>query len=138
MDIYKHRLELATQIKIETPFTPENARPAVYAFDGDVYTGLDVIRFQQKKKKFYILSGLYGWKYLSDLIQAPIRNGESCPLEKIGTYMNFGKPVTKSLNKELEKGSLSTTAMKYSAVDVTKSSSNHPDLRIIKMESLNN
>ncbi|MFM7896021.1 MAG: peroxide stress protein YaaA, partial [Flavobacterium sp.] len=23
------------------PFTPENARPAVYAFDGDVYTGLD-------------------------------------------------------------------------------------------------
>ncbi|MFY7956753.1 MAG: YaaA family protein, partial [Flavobacterium macrobrachii] len=26
----------------ETPFTTKNARPAVYAFDGDVYQGLDV------------------------------------------------------------------------------------------------
>ncbi|MDO7616508.1 MAG: peroxide stress protein YaaA, partial [Flavobacteriaceae bacterium] len=26
----------------ELPFTPKNARPAIYAFDGDVYTGLDV------------------------------------------------------------------------------------------------
>jgi cytoplasmic iron level regulating protein YaaA (DUF328/UPF0246 family) len=25
----------------KTPFTPENARPAIYAFDGDVYTGVD-------------------------------------------------------------------------------------------------
>ena len=25
----------------KTPFTPENARPAIFAFAGDVYTGLD-------------------------------------------------------------------------------------------------
>ena len=25
----------------KTPFTPENARPALYAFAGDVYVGLD-------------------------------------------------------------------------------------------------
>jgi hypothetical protein len=32
--------------------------------------------------------------------------GTNYPLEKIRTYMNFGKPKTKSLNKELEKGEL--------------------------------
>jgi cytoplasmic iron level regulating protein YaaA (DUF328/UPF0246 family) len=26
---------------LENAFTPENARPAIYAFDGDVYTGVD-------------------------------------------------------------------------------------------------
>ena len=31
------------------PFTPENARPAVYAFDGDVYTGLDAYSLPQGK-----------------------------------------------------------------------------------------
>ena len=28
-----------------TPFNPDNSRPAVYAFDGDVYSGLDVYSF---------------------------------------------------------------------------------------------
>lgn len=27
--------------EFSTPFTPENARQAMYAFNGDVYTGLD-------------------------------------------------------------------------------------------------
>jgi cytoplasmic iron level regulating protein YaaA (DUF328/UPF0246 family) len=30
-------------------FTPENARPAIYAFDGDVYTG--VCLFDRKVRK---------------------------------------------------------------------------------------
>jgi len=36
------RIQTGREIKMETIFTnPENARPAVYTFDGDVYTGLD-------------------------------------------------------------------------------------------------
>ena len=33
----------------ELPFSPKNARPAVYAFDGDVYTGLDVYSLDSNK-----------------------------------------------------------------------------------------
>ena len=33
----------------QTPFTTENARPAVYAFDGDVYQGLDVYTLPEDK-----------------------------------------------------------------------------------------
>jgi cytoplasmic iron level regulating protein YaaA (DUF328/UPF0246 family) len=36
----------------KTPFTSENARPAVFAFDGDVYTGLMPIRFHWKNWMF--------------------------------------------------------------------------------------
>jgi uncharacterized protein len=47
------------------PFTPENARPAVYAFNGDVYTGLDAYTIPTDKldvlqDQLRILSGLYG------------------------------------------------------------------------------
>ena len=58
----------------ELPFTPKNARPAVYAFDGDVYTGLDVYSLDSKKieelqSQLRILSGLYGLLKPLDLIQ---------------------------------------------------------------------
>ena len=35
----------------KTPFNKENARPAVYTFDGDVYTGLDVYTLPLEKIK---------------------------------------------------------------------------------------
>jgi uncharacterized protein len=58
----------------QTPFTIENARPAVYAFDGDVYTGLDVYTMPEDKldvlqSKLRILSGLYGLLQPLDLMQ---------------------------------------------------------------------
>jgi cytoplasmic iron level regulating protein YaaA (DUF328/UPF0246 family) len=37
----KINARLATCTDWKTPFTPENARPTIYAFDGDVYTGVD-------------------------------------------------------------------------------------------------
>lgn len=56
------------------PFTQENARPAIYAFKGDVYTGLDAYSFTKQdmsfaQKHFRMLSGLYGLLKPLDLMQ---------------------------------------------------------------------
>jgi cytoplasmic iron level regulating protein YaaA (DUF328/UPF0246 family) len=58
-----------------TPFTAENASPAIYAFKGDVYDGLDAqtlseteIAFAQEHVR--MLSGLYGVLRPLDLMQA--------------------------------------------------------------------
>lgn len=58
----------------QTPFTPENARQAVLAFKGDVYTGLDAESFSGGDFEFAqnhlrILSGLYGLLRPLDLMQ---------------------------------------------------------------------
>ncbi len=58
-----------------TPFTPANARPAVLAFRGDTYIGLDADTLSQKDLDFAqehlgILSGLYGLLRPLDLMQA--------------------------------------------------------------------
>lgn len=58
----------------ETPFTPENAKQAILAFKGDVYTGLDAESFSEEDFSFAqnhlrILSGLYGLLKPLDLIQ---------------------------------------------------------------------
>lgn len=99
--------------KFSLPFTPENARPAVYAFNGDVYLGLDAYSISENKLEklqdtLRILSGLYGVLKPLDLIQ-PYR------LE-MGTQLKFGRkknlydfwkqPVTNFLNDELEEGEL--------------------------------
>lgn len=59
----------------QQPFTPENARPAVLAFNGDVYTGLEASTFSEQNFNFAqqhlkILSGLYGLLKPLDLMQA--------------------------------------------------------------------
>jgi cytoplasmic iron level regulating protein YaaA (DUF328/UPF0246 family) len=57
-----------------TPFTPENAKQAVLAFNGDVYLGLDASTLSESDFDFAqahlrILSGLYGLLKPLDLIQ---------------------------------------------------------------------
>lgn len=57
-----------------TPFTPENARQAILAFKGDVYTGLDAESFSEQdfsfaQKHLRMLSGLYGLLKPLDLMQ---------------------------------------------------------------------
>jgi uncharacterized protein len=56
------------------PFTPDNAKQAVLAFNGDVYTGLKATSLSEIKllisqRKLRILSGLYGALRPLDLIQ---------------------------------------------------------------------
>ena len=76
----------------QMPFTKENARPAIFTFDGDVYTGLDVYTLPSEKlevlqNKLRILSGLYGLLKPLDLMQAyRLEMGTSI---KIGTKKNL-------------------------------------------------
>ena len=58
----------------ETPFTSTNARPALFAFNGDVYSGIDAYTLSEKaqevaQEKLLILSGLYGMLKPLDLMQ---------------------------------------------------------------------
>ena len=97
----------------KTPFTPENARPAVFAFDGDVYTGLDAYAIPPEKLEtlqdsLRILSGLYGILKPLDLMQAyRLEMGTKLPIgESKNLYEFWKKSVTNALNKELKKGEL--------------------------------
>lgn len=99
--------------KFSLPFTPENARPAIYAFNGDVYQGLDAysiseIKLEKLQDTLRILSGLYGVLKPLDLIQ-PYRLEMGTQL-KIGRKKNlydfWKQNVTNFLNEELEEGEL--------------------------------
>ena len=95
------------------PFSPENARPAVFAFDGDVYTGLDAYtiptdKFPVLEDKLRILSGLYGILKPLDLMQPyRLEMGTSLPIgTKKNLYEFWKKKVTASLNSELQENEL--------------------------------
>ena len=112
------------------PFTTENSRPAVYAFNGDVYVGLDAYTIPEEKldvlqDKLRILSGLYGLLKPLDLMQEyRLEMGTSIPIgSKKNLYEFWKKTITDSLNKELEKNELFINLASneyFSAVD-TKS-----------------
>lgn len=95
------------------PFTSQNARPAVYAFNGDVYQGLDAYsipnsNLDKLEDTLRILSGLYGILKPFDLIQ-PYRLEMGTQL-KIGRKKNlyefWKKAITDQLNQELEEDEL--------------------------------
>lgn len=95
------------------PFTVDNARPAVYAFDGDVYIGLDVYTLPEAKldvlqSKLRILSGLYGLLQPLDLMQPyRLEMGTAIAIGKNKNLYEFWKKtITKQLNSELTQGEL--------------------------------
>ena len=95
------------------PFTSDNARPAVYAFNGDVYRGLDAYSIDIKKldkveDTVRIISGLYGILKPLDLIQPyRLEMGTKFPVGKNkNLYELWRKKVTQSLNDELEEDEL--------------------------------
>lgn len=97
----------------ETPFTPDNARPAIYAFNGDVYRGLDAYTIPQEKVETLqntvrILSGLYGVLKPTDLMQ-PYRLEMGTKLavgKNKNLYEFWKKDITDALNQELEDNEL--------------------------------
>lgn len=97
----------------KTPFTTKNARPAIYAFNGDVYIGLDAYTIASTKinklqDSLRILSGLYGMLKPLDLVQPyRLEMGTHLPVEKHKNLYEFWKPtITEALNAELEDGEL--------------------------------
>jgi len=110
------------------PFTSENARPAVFAFDGDVYTGLDAYSIPIEKldllqDRLRILSGLYGLLKPLDLMRAyRLEMGTKLAIGESKNLYEFWKPIiTKALNKELNKGELFVNLASneyFSAVDL--------------------
>ncbi|WP_226595779.1 peroxide stress protein YaaA [Marinobacter nauticus] len=91
-----------------TPFTPDNARQAVLAFKGDVYTGLDAESFSEEdfsfaQKHLRILSGLYGLLKPLDLMQ-PYRLEMGTRFENTrgkDLYAFWGNKITDALNQLL-------------------------------------
>jgi cytoplasmic iron level regulating protein YaaA (DUF328/UPF0246 family) len=91
-----------------TPFTAANAKQALFAFRGDVYTGLDAdslgtadLTFAQKHLR--ILSGLYGVLRPLDLIQ-PYRLEMGTALRNAAgrnLYEFWGSDIAATLNTEL-------------------------------------
>lgn len=91
-----------------TPFTPDNARPAVLAFHGDVYQGLGAHRFSEgdfdfAQQHLRILSGLYGVLRPLDLMQ-PYRLEMGTKFQNPrgrDLYEFWRDRITESLNAEL-------------------------------------
>ncbi|RKR07005.1 hypothetical protein CLV91_3235 [Maribacter vaceletii] len=95
------------------PFTKENARPAVYAFSGDVYQGLDAYSLKEDtldvlQNSLRILSGQYGILKPLDLMQAyRLEMGTKLKIgRKANLYEFWKKELTNHLNSELEEGEL--------------------------------
>jgi len=91
-------------------FTEENSKPAIYAFNGDVYDGFDVKTLDAKSVQFAqdhirILSGLYGALKPLDLMQ-PYRLEMGTSFKNArgkDLYAFWGSRVTDSIKNILEK-----------------------------------
>ena len=101
-------LNVARNLAWHTPFTPDNARLALSAFNGDVYEGLDAPSMGHADAQFAqqhvrILSGLYGLLRPLDLMQ-PYRLEMGTRLGNSrgrDLYAFWGDIITEALNVEL-------------------------------------
>ena len=99
--------------EFSTPFSPKNARPAIYTFAGDVFVGFDAYSMPKSKldllqNSLRILSGMYGILRPLDLIQ-PYRLEMGTKLSvarKKDLYLFWKEKITNTLNQELEKDEL--------------------------------
>ncbi|MBW6536557.1 MAG: peroxide stress protein YaaA [Mariniphaga sp.] len=93
----------------QLPFTPENAKQAVLAFNGDVYTGLDAPTLSEEKlklaqQKLRILSGLYGVLKPLDLMQPyRLEMGTKFGVGRAkDLYTFWGNKITKKIQEAIE------------------------------------
>jgi len=112
MDISENIAELNVDRykTFKTPFTTKNAKQAIFAFKGDVYSGLELSSFDEDDYAYAqdhlrILSGLYGCLRPLDLIQ-PYRLEMKTKLKNErgdNLYQFWDDRITRSINKELKK-----------------------------------
>lgn len=93
------------------PFTPDNAKPAVLAFKGDVYQDLEADTFSEADLDFAqdhlrMLSGLYGVLRPRDLMQAyRLEMGTKLSTRRgKDLYRFWGDDITQLLNEDLATG----------------------------------
>ena len=130
------------------PFTADNARSAVYAFDGDVYKGLDVyslpvMQLEVMQDRLRILSGLYGMLRPLDLIQPyRLEMGTSLTVAQSRSLYEFWtSALTKALEEELGPDELvvNLASKEYSkaiALNRLKQPVVHPEFKDFKNGSL--
>lgn len=90
------------------PFSTENAKQAVFTFDGDVYAGLDAYSLPEEnwdtlERSVRILSGLYGVLKPFDLIQPyRLEMGTHFSFDEFANLYMFWRPkIARYLNSEL-------------------------------------
>ena len=92
----------------QTPFSENNAKPALAVFEGDVYSRIESAAYKQKERAYLqkhlrVLSGLYGVLRPLDLMQ-PYRLEMGCKLVNSrgkNLYEFWGDMVTDELNRTL-------------------------------------
>lgn len=102
------KLNHARYASWESPFTPDNAKPALLVFKGDVYIGLDAESYTKTdlnwaQKHLRILSGLHGVLRPLDLMQPyRLEMGTALPNPRgKNLYEFWGDRVTDTLNEAL-------------------------------------
>ncbi len=118
----------------KTPFNLKNARQALFAFKGDVYTGLDAYTMNEENIQFaqdhlLILSGLYGVLRPLDLMQ-PYRLEMGTKLETSAgknLYEFWDMQITDAINKQL----------KYSKSDTLINLASNEYFKSVKTRNIN-
>ncbi|MGB0837192.1 MAG: peroxide stress protein YaaA [Flavobacteriaceae bacterium] len=83
----------------ELDYSASSSRPAVYAFTGDVYQGIDVDHLSQEQvgylqENLNILSGLYGMlRPLDFILPYRLEMGTKLPVGKAKNLYGFWKPI---------------------------------------------
>ncbi len=102
------RLTVERFKQFETPFTLDNARQALFAFKGDVYSTIEVDDYSDDELEFAqahlrMLSGLYGYLRPLDLIQAYRLEMKTKLDNPRGTnlYTFWDQRITDLLNRDL-------------------------------------
>jgi hypothetical protein len=92
----------------QLPFTPENAKQAIFAFNGDAYQGLKATTLSDEniklaQSKLRILSGLYGVLRPLDLMQPyRLEMGTKLKYYKSKDLYTFWNPlITKKINEAI-------------------------------------
>lgn len=116
----------------EPVFNEENSRPALLAFSGEVYRGIDAKSMDASQLDFAqdhlrILSGLHGMLKPLDLIQPyRLEMGTTLPVQrKKNLYQFWGEKITDSLNEAMQSSGTDTvlnlaSSEYFKAVDFSK------------------
>lgn len=99
--------------QLHTPLTTDKARPALFAYNGDVYEGLNAYsltapQIDKLQQSLRILSGLYGLlKPLDLILPYRLEMGIKLPVGSAANLYAFWRnKITQALNNELQEGEL--------------------------------